>query len=377
MYQGTLFSAIVKLIDRNFAEKSARSHRTDRYSKSFKSWQHLIAMLHCPFSGSASLREGVQSYQNHSQAHYHLNLRSLKLSTLSEANSKRNPAFFKDIATSLMDRCQSLNKDLDSLLRLIDASPIIVKGRNNQWTKDTRCARINGLKLHLMIEADNKTIDYFDITHAKVNDVTAGLNIPLEANRIYIFDKGYCDYNWWKMIHDRGSVFVTRLKANARYKVTTTHVISEDHKDFILSDQTITLTNKTPRAGKINHLAGVCLRLIKVARVDKDPLILVCNDLNCAADIIAGHYKARWGIELFFKWMKRYLKVKTFLGESENSIKIQLYTAIIAYLLLWLWKKLTNLSVDTITHLRLFVQTKLFTDPFNCLVPDYDGMDLY
>jgi IS4 transposase len=363
MYHRTLFSTLVKPLDRGIFADFVKARESDKYGKTFKSWQHLVGMLFCQFSGAASLREAVTAYSSHMGSHYHLHLPELKRSTLSQANNVRSPELFKDVAGHLLGLCRPLNRELDSVLRLIDSSPIIVKGRGNQWTKTTRCARIDGLKLHLMLEPAGKAVDYVEITPAKINDITAAADIPLEADKVYVFDKGYCDYNWWKAIADKGSVFVTRLKKNAAYKVTQTHAIADEDKGFILKDQTIVLTTRSPRGGKTNHLAGIPLRLIEVAREGKAPLILVCNDLEKTPALIAGHYKARWQIELFFKWLKRYLNVKTFLGESENSIKIQLYTAIIAYLLLWLWRQMNAFTQHTLTHLRVVVQATLFSHP--------------
>lgn len=234
--------------------------------------------------------------------------------------------------------------------------------RANLGTKNTRCARIDGLKLHLSIEPTTRRADYLDVTEAKINDITAIQQMPLESGKIYVFDKGYCDYNWWHAIKQSGSSFVTRLKENAACKAIEVHEISDENQGFILKDETIILTNKAPRGGKINTLAGVPLRRITIARTDKKPLVLVCNDMEKAADIIAQHYKDRWKIELLFKWLKRYLHVKTFLGETENSIKIQLYCAIIAYCLLWLHRHLHQQTQD-LTHTVILIQATLFTRP--------------
>ena len=361
MYNDTVFLQLVKLIDRGEFGKMVKRHEADKHSKGFGSWQQLVSMLFCQFSGAASLREAEAAYGHHAGAHYHLHLPALKRSTLSQSNNVRSPAVFRELAAHLMGQCRAMNAELGSVLRLIDSSPIVYKGRNNQWTKETSCHRIEGLKLHLCLEPDEKAPDYMNITDSRINDVSDAAGMALEAGKIYVVDKGYCDYNWWKRIMDTGSVFVTRLKYNAAYKVIIRNEISAGNEGFILKDQIIELTNKSPRGGKKNHLAGIALRLIEVARPDgKKPLMIVCNDLEKAPEIIAAHYKARWQIELFFKWIKRYLKVKTFLGESKNSIQIQLYCAIIAYMLMWIWRKLSNQTAHTLTQLRVFIQTRLF-----------------
>lgn len=361
MFSNTLFGELVKLIDVGAWKKIIKTHQSDRYGKSFNSHEHLIAMLHCHFSSVMSLREAEISYNNQSVSHHHLGLEQIKRSTLSGANNKRNPAIFKDLASTLISKCNGLGSEASGLLTLLDSSPITCTGRNNQWTKNTSCNRVKGLKLHISLEPNEKKINYCDITDSKVNDITHAKDMPLENNKIYVFDKGYCDYNWWKDISDKGSVFVTRLKHNSAYKVTQNNIISHHNDGFILKDQVIVLTNKTPRANKKNTLAFVPLRLITIARPNqKTPLVVVCNDLQNAPEIIAGYYKKRWKIELFFKWIKRYLKIKTLLGESKNSIKIQIFTAIIAYLLMWIWNKLNKTSDYTNTKTINYIKTKLF-----------------
>lgn len=144
-------------------------------------------------------------------------------------------------------------------------------------------------------------------------------------------------YNWWHQIAALGATFVTRLKKNTQYRVLKTVPIQPADEGFVLSDQWIELTNKTPRAHKINHLAGTPLRLIAIRHPDptrKDPLIIVSNDCVSQSNVITAWYKQRWSIELVFKWLKQNLKVKTFLGESRNALLIQIFVAIIAYVLL-------------------------------------------
>ena len=147
-----------------------------------------------------------------------------------------------------------------------------------------------------------------------------------------MFDKGFTDYAWWQDIHEAGAVFVTRLKKNAhRREVTST---TGGTKAPILADITLKIGHKKPRGGATNPLYDTPLREIVVAREGKAPLHLVTNDLKRPAGEIARLYKQRWQIELFFKWIKQNLRIKAFLGRSENAVKIQLYVALIAFLLL-------------------------------------------
>ncbi|MFO3137294.1 IS4 family transposase, partial [Legionella pneumophila serogroup 1] len=171
------------------------------------------------------------------------------------------------------------------------------------------------------------------------NDSSMGKQWPIETDIIYVFDKGYCDYDWWWSIHQKKAFFVSRLKVNAAISIEQKFETNENSP--ILEDGLFRFSNPKPRGGKKNLYTSLARR-ISVQREDKDPLILVTNLLDEPAEMIAQLYKSRWEIELFFKWIKQRLKIKKFLGKSENAVKIQLITAIIAYLLVFLFKNSHN-----------------------------------
>lgn len=162
-----------------------------------------------------------------------------------------------------------------------------------------------------------------------------GKKWPIEDNVVYVFGKGYCDYKWWWSIHEKNAYFVSRLKSNAAIEIQQSFEINENSS--ILEDGLFRFSNPKPRGGKKNLYTSLARR-VTVALEGKEPLILVTNLLNEPAEMIAELYKSRWEIELFFKWVKQRLKIKRFLGKSENAVKIQLITAIIAYILIFLFK---------------------------------------
>ena len=163
----------------------------------------------------------------------------------------------------------------------------------------------------------------------------------------YVFDKGYCDYNWWHKIDCAGATFVTRFKRNAAMTVVQDKDIPAAAREHVIQDQIVQFKHlHSRRGGAMNHYRTP-LRRIVVVRPDKDtPLILATNDLHSAATEIAQRYKDRWGIELFFKWIKQHLSIKRFLGRSENAVRIQILTALISYLLVVLYQKTHALSVS-------------------------------
>jgi IS4 transposase len=225
-----------------------------------------------------------------------------------------------------------------------------IDGRGSQWAEKTFIrAGSQGLKLHLRIGAGSAAAEWVKITDMNVNDITAARDMPLEAGRIYLFDKGYCDYNWWAKIIDAGAHFITRLKRNAAYEVVMERPC--DGGD-ILSDRIIRLTNHSPRGGKHNYLAGRLLRLLQVPHPAgrKQPFVIVSSLLEAPAKEIAEGYRRRWSIELVFKWLKQNLRIKRFLGESRNAVMTQIYVAIIAYVLV---RKYHRLSAAGTRRMRL------------------------
>jgi IS4 transposase len=156
---------------------------------------------------------------------------------------------------------------------------------------------------------------------------------------IYVCDRGYCDYNWWHQIDSAGAHFVTRFKSNAALAVVSERPIDLDDTGTILSDSTVQLKSKQASGGRKN-LYRHPLRRVTIARPDKaTPLVLATNDLVSPASVIAQRYKDRWAIELFFKWIKQHLRIKKFLGRTENAVRIQILTALISYLLVVLYKQ--------------------------------------
>ena len=269
----------------------------------------------------------------------------IKRSTLSDANNRRPAACFFWLLEQVMSLLpRKLRKGLNKLIKILDSSPIQLKGKGyDEWAKEFATSRCQGLKLHVEYDLQLASPTRFAISPPNYNDSSMGKRWLIEANTIYIFDKGYCDFNWWWNIHQKQAFFVTRLKKNTAVLMETNR---ENLSDSILEDGIFRFKNKRPRGGKIN-LYQEPLRRISVSREGKDPLILVTNLHDVSAEIVAELYKARWEIELFFKWVKQNLKLKKFLGKSPNAVKIQLATALIAYLLVQIFK---NISAD---HRRL------------------------
>lgn len=362
MYRNTRFAEILKGLPRSVFEKHAQRLDADKHCKGFRAWDQLIALMYAQISGATSLREVEAGFNSQKRHHYHLGTRAVRRSTLADANHKRPAALFESLCQHLMAKAgRRFRQDVGDFLYLLDSTPIPLKGLGyDDWTKDHHSHRTQGLKVHVLLTPDTCTPLESIITAPNVNDIEIGRQIPVEKGQTYVFDKGYCDYNWWYQIHCSGAYFVTRFKSNAGVDIQEERTLNEREHPQILDDQLVSFRNKRPGGKRINQYHGTPLRRVTVKREDgRPPLVLATNDQETPAHIIAERYKARWGIELFFKWLKQNLKIRKFLGRSENAVKIQIFTALITYLLLQINHALSATS-DSLRHCLTELRAGLF-----------------
>jgi IS4 transposase len=259
------------------------------------------------------------------------------------------------VCGKLFNLCANYAGEGKQMLRLIDSSPIPLRQSCYDWAEEDN--RIKGLKLHTVHDPVSGLPTQFAISGAKTPDVKMGQQlIKPEQGVTYVFDKGYYDYNWWWSLQQAGAFFVTRLKRNANVSLVSER---EAVGETIISDRLVHFTNKCPRGGKKNSYTGT-LREITVARPDKDKtLIIITNKLDAPATEIAALYKKRWDIELLFKWLKQNLKIKKFLGTSENAVKAQIVAAMIAFLLLKLFHRAIPFYKEKSKTLLAVIKTNL------------------
>ena len=332
---------IMKGLPRGTFDRLVQEQQADKHSKGFGCWGQLVAMVYGHLSGAGSLRQLEAGFNSQSNHHYHLGTEPIRRSTLAEANGRRKAEVFEQAARQLMSQAgRHLRQESQELLYLLDSTSITLKGPGfDAWTQNNSTRNTQGLKLHVLYAAHEQVPLQHSFSAANINDIAEGVKLPIESGATYVFDKGHYDYNWWASIDAQGARFVTRFKYNAALRVEASRPIAAADSDTILEDQIVRFSNRHPRAGKRN-LYEKALRRIVVVRPDKErPLVLATNDLEAPASTIAQRYKDRWQIELFFKWIKQHLKIKRFLGRSENAVRIQILCALISYLLLALYRK--------------------------------------
>lgn len=355
----------MKGLPRSTFDQLVKRHNGDKYSKHFGHWDQLIPMLYAQLSGTTGMRPLVTAFNGFQSHHYHLGTKSISRNTLADANRKRADTVFGETAAWLMGQVSRKDRnESKELMFLLDSTSVTLKGREfEHWTRDNKTRNTQGIKLHVLMESLSKVPAWARFSAANVNDVEMARAVPIEAGALYVFDKGYTDYNWWNLIDSAGARFVTRFKKNAAVTVLEERAVPAHDGDLVLKDRLVTFSRKYPGGRRLNHYFGKTLRYITIKRADKPtPLILATNDLTTSAATIAQQYKERWAIELFFKWIKQHLKIKTFLGRSENAVRIQILTALISYLLVALYKQRHALK-ETLWECLCLIRATLFQRP--------------
>ena len=363
MFRNTRFNELMQPINRRGFRELVKQHGSDKHSKGFGSWDQLVAMVYGQITGARSLRELETGFNSQASRHYHLGCRAVRRSTLADANAKRDSAVFEALVGQLMSRVKRQQKRrLQSGMFLLDSTSITLKGLGyDDWTLSHQTRNCQGIKAHVLYSPHSESPLYLNVTAPNVNDVTDAQNVPLESGATYVFDKGYCSYSWWHEIDRRGAYFVTRAKYNAALKVTDSRPVPAQ-AEAVLHDETVILSNRYPGGGRVNPYRNP-LRRITIARPEKaTDLVLLTNDFERPAQVIGELYKARWQIELFFKWLKQNLKVKTFIGRSENAVRIQIAIAMITYLLVALHRYAMKLP-HSMKHCLLIMRASLFQRP--------------
>jgi IS4 transposase len=353
-FADSIFASLLKPINRRQFQKIVDQHGGDAYDKSFKSWDHLIALVYAQLAGIEGLRALETTFNANRQHHYHLGTSELARSTLSDANARRPAAVFAQTFAMLADMAdRQVRREGAEMVRLIDASPIPLS-KICQWAKWN--GRIRGMKLHVVYDPVGDVPACVEITSANVNDVEVGQKAAIEAGTTYVFDKGYCHFGWWRKINDCKAFFVTRKKVNMPLRATKKRPNRKRCGDGfkIIADHEVKLVSQG------HARLPIPLRRIKLRRDDGGVVVLLTNDLARTAVEIAALYKSRWQIELLFRWIKQHLDIRKFLGQSENAIKLQVLAAMIAYLLLRIAARINFIKMLPLRFAELVSQL-LFT----------------
>ena len=331
----SIFSQILQLIPRLEFESAVRQHHAERHARGFSSWGQFIAMLFCQLGHAKSLREICGGLAASEGKLRHLGLPTAPArSTLAYANGHRPWQLQRTVFEQLLVKCQTLAATqpgtrkkkfrFKNPLLSLDATVIDLCATMFDWAK-FRLTK-GAVKLHLLLDHDGYLPSYAVITEGKKHEVRVARQMQFARGAILVFDRGYTDYEWFTNLTEQGVYFVTRLKENADYGVVEKREIPQ--RRGVLRDEVV-FFYKLEQAGK-----EVFYRRIEFYdEVHDRVLVFLTNHLELAAATVAAIYKERWQIELFFRALKQSLRVKTFVGTSPNALKTQLWTALIAMLL--------------------------------------------
>ena len=349
VYYNSIFQQLFNFIPRYRFEKSVKNLSGDHYCKTFSAWQQFLTCLYAQITGKDSLREIERGLVANHNRLYHLGMTAVAKSTLADAMNRRNPEMFRELFEEILARateCTTGHKfRFHNPLHAIDSTTIDLCLNQYDWAHYRK--HKGAIKLHTELDLNGNLPCFVVMSNGKMSDIRAAKeNISIVPDSIYTFDKGYYDLAWFKRISDEGAFFVTRIKDNAQIEVLGQHR-ETDIARGIISDEIIMYTGyqtskKYP--GKLRLIEFFDRKTAKTYR-------FITNNFRLAASTIAEIYKQRWQIELFFKWIKQNLKIKSFLGTSENAVMTQIWVAMIHYLLVAYIKflNLIDLSLTEIT----------------------------
>ncbi len=380
-HHNTVFSQLLKLIPRHEFETLAKQHHSGRTFRTASRWSQFVTMAMAQLSGRNSLRDIVENITAQAHRLYHLGSAKLSRSNLSRINERKPYALYEALFGKLLKRCRGVapghNFRFNNPLYSLDASTIdlclsVFPWANFRTTK-------GAIKLHVGLNHDGYLPEFVTITEGRNHDVTVGRTIHFPKGSIVVIDKAYTDYAWYKQLTDKGIYFVTRLKTNAKTRVVCRRSVLIEKG--LTCDQTIEFTSV--------QTAKKCpIQLRRIGYRDSETgkhYIFLTNNFKLAAKTIADIYKARWQVELFFKWIKQNLKIKSFVGTSKNAVMTQIWIALCIYLLIAFIKFQSKLKksmqqILRLLQLNLFEKRELMTllrgDPLHDRLPDINQMTL-
>ena len=357
----SLFSQLLHHFPRTEFAQLVAKHQAERHAKGFTCWTQLVSMLFCHMAHADSLREICGGLACCLGKLKHLGIsKAPNKSTLSYANRHRPAALYEELFWTMANRFRKSGGlgsrkrkfQFKNKLLSLDSTTISLCLSLFPWAQFRRAK--GGVKVHVLLDHDDYMPSFALITEAKRHDRTVARQFILKPGSIVAFDKAYNDYKLFSQWTENGIYFVTRQKENAVYEVVEERDIPQYRS--ILSDQIIRLTGVKAEE-KCPHLLR---RIVVWDKVNEREIVLLTNHLEFGSSTIAAIYKDRWEIEIFFKTLKQHLKVKTFIGTSENALRIQIWTALIALLLL---KYLHHLSKFgwSMSNLATMLRLNLFT----------------
>ena len=354
-HHNTVFAQLLKYVPRHEFETLANQHHCGRSFRTASRWSQFVTLAMAQLAGRNSLRDIVENISAQAHRLYHLGSAKLTRSNLSRINEDKPYALYEALFGKLLNRCQGMTPGhdfrFDNPLYSLDASTIDLCLSAFPWAnfRTTKGA----IKLHIGLNHAGYLPEFVTITDGKTSDIEAGRALEFPRGSMVAIDRGYNDYAWYNQLTEKGIFFVTRLKSNAKTRVVSRRPVLSSKG--LSSDQSIEFTGALTAKKCPSQLRRIDYRDQETGK----HYVFLTNNFKLAARTIADIYKARWQVELFFKWIKQNLKIKSFVGTSKNAVMTQIWIALCVYLLLAFIKFQSKLKKSMQQILRL-LQLNLF-----------------
>lgn len=360
-HSNTLFGQLLSFLPKNRFNQFVGQHEADRYFKKMTSWSQFVILIYAQATGKDSLREIETGFNTHEGSWYHLGIKSVARSSISYANNHRSSEIFEKLFYALLKQCQEVASSdrefkFKNPLYILDSSTISLCLSLFDWAKYSKTK--GALKLHMILDSRTMLPEIINITEGCANDIATAKQIninKLEKGSILVFDRGYIDYKWWSELDQKEITFVSRTKKSQNIFLVGQHKKGTLEKG-IIADEVVAFGS----FGAFGRYDKYLRRIRYWDEEKQKEYEYLTNNFELTAKQIADIYKDRWQIELFFKWIKQNLKIKTFLGTSRNAVMSQIWVAMIYYLLLSYIKFQTKFSKSLLELTRMIKEVLMF-----------------
>lgn len=376
MFQETIFAQLMSQVDHDEFKRCVKRYQGEKGVRSFNCNDQFKCMIFSQLAKKKSLRDTVFTLSSMNYKLYHMGIRgTVNKDNLARANEKKDYRIFEDYAQSLIQRARDLYVDevidleLKENIYIIDSTTVDLCLSIYDWAKFRK--KKGGIKLHTIMDLKGSIPILIDITEALTADNRLIEKIELEKDAIYVMNRGYCDFDQFHRINEEGAYFITRLKRNIVFRRIYSN--KADKEKGVIFDQIGRLDSRKARIQYPNKV-----RVVKFYDPEHEIIYsFLTNNFQLSPNTVAKLYKERWKIELFFKWIKQNLHIESFFGRSENAVKLQIWVAICAYLLVAISKKTLNIKAE-MSQILHFLSNVLFEQiPIQRLfpIPDYKTND--
>jgi hypothetical protein len=326
----SIMNQLLQVFPRNEFHQEVKATKAERHARGFGSWDHFVAMLFCQLADAQSLREIIGGLSSCEGRLEQFGMKVPKRSTLAYANGHRPWELFQNVFYKTLERCRAelghkTKFRFKNRLLSIDSSVVTLCSKMFPWATWSR--QKGAVKLHLTLDHAGYLPEAMVITTGKYSELTVARRRRYARGTILVMDRGFVDFSWFHQLNESGVLFITRIKKDTAYEVVESHAIVPGKN--LVGDERIQLTGKQTR-----KRYPEMLRLVTIVTDEGEQMQFLTNHMALSASTIADIYKDRWQIEIFFKLLKQNLRIKTFVGTSANAVWIQIWTALIAILLI-------------------------------------------